>query len=163
MNAILLLYPIVIIQWCVRYLFVLRLIDYVPGLRPSDPSILDDLEDDSPPSSVPLVSILIPAKDEEHSISGCLQSVCSQNYPNVEIIVVNDRSQDRTADIVREIAQQDSRIQLLEITDLPSGWTGKTHALWEGTRKAKGDWLWSVDSDTIGFLTRLQFILLFIP
>ena len=99
LNAILLLYPIVIIQWCVRYLFVLRLIDYVPGLRPSDPSILDDLEDDSPPSSVPLVSILIPAKDEEHSIAGCLQSVCSQNYPNVEIIVVNDRSQDRTADI----------------------------------------------------------------
>ena len=149
LNAILLLYPIVIIQWCVRYLFVLRLIDYVPGLRPSDPSILDDLEDDSPPSSVPLVSILIPAKDEEHSIAGCLQSVCSQNYPNVEIIVVNDRSQDRTADIVREIAQQDSRIQLLEITDLPSGWTGKTHALWEGTRKAKGDWLWYVDSDTV--------------
>ena len=149
LNAILLLYSIALVQWCVRYLFVLRLIDYVPGLRPSDPSILDDLEDGSPPSSVPLVSILIPAKDEEHSIANCLQSVRSQNYPNVEIIVVNDRSKDRTADIVREIAQQDSRIQLLEITDLPSGWTGKTHALWEGTRKAKGDWLWYVDSDTV--------------
>jgi hypothetical protein len=96
----------------------------------------------------PLVSAIIPAKDEEGTLAECLHSVCAQSYPNLEILVVDDRSTDRTAAIAREFAERDPRVRLISITDLPTGWTGKTHALEVAARAARGDWFWFLDSDT---------------
>jgi chlorobactene glucosyltransferase len=96
----------------------------------------------------PLVSAILPAKDEESHLGGCLSSVCRQSYPNLEVLVIDDRSTDRTEAIAREFASQDPRVQVLKIDYLPSGWTGKTHALWFAAEKAGGQWLWFLDADT---------------
>ena len=97
----------------------------------------------------PLVSAILPAKDEESNIHGCLTSVCRQTYPNLEVLVVDDRSTDQTNAIAQEFANRDSRIQVLKIDHLPGGWTGKTHAIQVATETAKGEWLWFLDADTL--------------
>ena len=99
-------------------------------------------------TEAPLVSILVPAKDEAAGIGACLASLCAQNYPNIEILVVDDRSQDETAAIVSRWAARDSRIKLVRILDLPPQWTGKTHALHQCQEHAHGEWLFFVDADT---------------
>ncbi len=97
----------------------------------------------------PLVSAILPAKDEELNLPACLSSVCSQSYPRLEILVVDDRSTDRTGEIAREFAARDSRVRLFTIEHLPPGWTGKTHALDQALHHARGKWLWFFDADTI--------------
>src|SRR5262249_43447805 len=84
----------------------------------------------------PLVSAILPGKDEEAYLSDCLAAIRSQTYPNLEIIVVDDRSTDRTGTIARGHAEQDPRVQVLTIVDLPTGWTGKTHALHRAVAQA---------------------------
>jgi hypothetical protein len=96
----------------------------------------------------PRVTALVPAKDEETTLGGCLETVVAQSYPNLEILVVDDRSTDRTPEIARSFADRDSRVRVLTMTELPAGWTGKTHALDIATRAARGEWLWYLDADT---------------
>ena len=97
----------------------------------------------------PLVSVILPAKDEETNVSDCLLSLCGQSYPNLEILVVDDRSSDRTGDIARELAAGDPRIRVLTIDHLPPDWTGKTHALDQAVPLVGGEWLLFVDADTL--------------
>jgi glycosyltransferase involved in cell wall biosynthesis len=75
--------------------------------------------------------------------------VCAQTYPHLEILVVDDRSTDRTGEIARQFAARDPRVQVFTIEHLPPGWTGKTHALDQALRHARGEWLWFFDADTI--------------
>src|SRR5262249_12933295 len=91
---------------------------------------------------------IIPAKDEEAALGDCLASVQSQTYPNLEILVVDDRSTDGTAAIVRRAAASDPRIRLISINHLPPGWTGKTHALHVASAQARGEWSWFLDANT---------------
>src|SRR5262249_26595537 len=77
----------------------------------------------------PLVSVIIPARDEEGTLAECLASVCAQTYPNLEILVVDDRSTDLTSAIARGFAAADPRLRVISVATLPPGWTGKTHAL----------------------------------
>jgi glycosyltransferase involved in cell wall biosynthesis len=97
----------------------------------------------------PLVSAILPAKDEESHLAGCLTSICGQTYPNLEVLVVDDRSTDQTNAIARQFAAHDSRVQVLKIDHLPGGWTGKTHAIQVATQTAQGKWLWFIDADTL--------------
>ena len=96
----------------------------------------------------PLVTAIIPAKDEETTLADCLNSVLAQDYPRLEVIVVDDRSRDRTRAIAEEIAARDPRVRVLPIDHLPEGWTGKTHALHAASQHARGDWFWFLDADT---------------
>ena len=98
-------------------------------------------------TDLPKISILVPAKDEAANIERCLESLLTQDYPNLEVIVVDDRSGDETAAIVARIADRDGRVRLLRVRHLPPGWTGKTHALHVGQYKATGEWLLFVDAD----------------
>ncbi len=109
-------------------------------LQPTDPVV--------PPEDAPFVSVLVPAKDEEQHIARCLESLRKLEYANYEILVVDDRSEDRTAEIVRGVAEEDDRVRLVQVKELPEGWTGKTHALQFGQKEAKGEWLLFVDADT---------------
>ena len=94
-----------------------------------------------------LVSVLIPARDEEATIGRCLRSVLSQDHPRIEVIVLDDRSTDGTGSVVDEIAAQDARVQRIEGSPLPEGWKGKCHALHQAADRAKGAWLLMVDAD----------------
>ncbi|MEW6347464.1 MAG: glycosyltransferase family 2 protein [Thermodesulfobacteriota bacterium] len=99
--------------------------------------------------SRPLVSIVVPAKDEECHVESCLRSILASDYTNIEVIVVDDRSTDRTAEILAAIADEDSRVKVVRVKELPADWTGKTHALYRGADDARGDVLLFSDADTL--------------
>ncbi len=100
------------------------------------------------PPPAPFVSILIPARDEEANIETCLESLRKQDYPNFEIIVLDDDSSDSTANIVERIAAEDNRIHLIRGAPLPEGWAGKPFACYQLAKKARGSWLLFTDADT---------------
>lgn len=101
------------------------------------------------PQPAPLISVLIPARDEEENIRICLESLRKQDYPNYEIVVLDDNSSDNTAAIVNEMASADKRIQLYYGEPLPDDWAGKPYACYQLAQKAQGSWLLFVDADTI--------------
>ena len=100
-----------------------------------------------PPADAPLVSVLVAAKDEAENIETCVRTMLSQDYPNFEMIVCDDRSEDGTGDIVERIAAEDDRVRLVRISDLPDGWCGKNNAMNTGIREARGDWICMIDAD----------------
>lgn len=101
-----------------------------------------------PQGEVPLVSVIIPARNEEQRVKACLEAVLAQDYPRFEVIVVDDRSEDRTAEIVEGLARTDDRVRRVRGKPLPSGWAGKCHAIHQGVEMAEGTWLLMLDTDT---------------
>jgi glycosyltransferase involved in cell wall biosynthesis len=95
----------------------------------------------------PLVSILIPARNEEFNICNILDDILQQDYSEIEVIVFNDISSDRTAEIVKEYALIDKRITLIDSDFLPHGWLGKNWACHSLSKKAKGDYFLFLDAD----------------
>jgi chlorobactene glucosyltransferase len=104
-----------------------------------------------PPQDAPLISICIPARNEENNIRGCVEASLNQDYANIEVIVVDDRSTDATLTQLQGITSRDSRLIPISGADLPDGWAGKPHALYQAAAVARGEWLCFVDADT--FLT----------
>ena len=99
----------------------------------------------------PRVSVIVPARDEERNIRGCVESLLAQEYPNLEVIVVDDASTDATPRILDEIKgepQARSRLTIVRVDELPTGWAGKPHALHTGVQHATGEWLLFTDADT---------------
>ena len=101
----------------------------------------------TPPTVWPTLSIIIPACNEAEHIEAALTSLLAQDYPALDIIVLNDRSTDDTGHIIDRLAAQDARIRPVHISELPKGWLGKVHALHLGVQHAKGDWLLFTDAD----------------
>ena len=101
-----------------------------------------------PPQSAPLVSVCIPARNEETNIRRCVEAALRQDYPSLEVIVLDDRSTDATLSILKDIASRDSRLHPISGSDLPPGWAGKPHALYQSVSAARGEWLCFVDADT---------------
>jgi chlorobactene glucosyltransferase len=103
-------------------------------------------------ANYPLVSIIVPARNEERNIRRCVESLLEQNYPNYEIIVVDDGSTDETPDILENIIQthpQSNRLWVQRLRDeLPEGWAGKPHAIHTGVQESHGEWLLFTDADT---------------
>jgi chlorobactene glucosyltransferase len=100
------------------------------------------------PSSLPLVSVLIPARNEEENIGNCVRSILKQDYPNIEVLVLDDNSSDKTSDVVLQLRQEDRRLQLLRGQPLPQDWAGKCYACHQLSQTARGEWLLFVDADT---------------
>ena len=96
-----------------------------------------------------IVSILIPARNEYHNLKRCLDSLINQDYSNIEILVLNDRSTDQTATLVEEYQNKDKRVQLLQGQDLPDGWIGKHWACHQLSEAAKGTIILFMDADTV--------------
>ena len=101
------------------------------------------------PHPAPLISVLVPARNEAANIATCLDSLRRQVYPNFEILVLDDNSSDDTAAIVERIAAADPRVRLLRGKPLPQGWAGKTFACHQLATEARGDWLLFTDADTV--------------
>ena len=101
------------------------------------------------PQPIPLISVLIPARDEADNIGACLRSLQRQDYPNFEVLVLDDNSEDDTAVIVNRMAAADPRIKLITGEPLPDDWAGKPFACYQLAQRANGDWYLFVDADTI--------------
>jgi glycosyltransferase involved in cell wall biosynthesis len=120
----------------------------------------------------PRVSIIVPARNEAETIERALHSLLALDYDNFEVIVVDDRSTDRTGEIMEWVADSQSRnqdqnphpvspkngetrvghprvLRVIHHTELPAGWLGKTHAMWTAANQATGDWLLFTDADVL--------------
>ena len=103
---------------------------------------LDEFTADAP-RDAPLVSVIIPARNEARNIARCVRSVLATTYPNIEVIVVDDQSADGTGDIARSLGAH-----VIQTPPLPSDWFGKQWACWTGKSRARGDILCFTDADT---------------
>lgn len=106
------------------------------------------VEPTNPPFQPPLISVCVPARNEERNIRVCIESILAQDYGNFEVIVLDDRSTDGTLEILRHIAAENDKLTILSGSDLPKGWAGKPHALFQASAAARGEWLCFVDADT---------------
>ncbi len=127
------------VVWLVNLLLMAQCVRHIP--------LLSDLHP-PPLGSWPRVSVVIPACNEAHTVEAALASHVATDYPNIELLPVNDRSTDGTGAIIDRLAAKDPRIRPVHITELPEGWLGKVHALHTGARRASGDWLLFADADT---------------
>ena len=116
-------------------------------LRARDSRELADEPDTAPPDA-PLVSVIIPARDEARNIGRCVRSALSATYPALEVIVVDDHSTDGTGRLARDAAGDDRRLRVIEPPPLPEGWFGKQWACASGAAVAKGEILCFADADT---------------
>jgi glycosyltransferase involved in cell wall biosynthesis len=107
---------------------------------------------DRRPESNPRVSIIVPSCNEEADIEATLASLLALDYDNYEVIAVNDRSSDQTGAIIERIASEaktSGRLKAIHISELPSDWMGKPHAMWSATNVATGNWLLFTDADVL--------------
>lgn len=100
-----------------------------------------------PPTDWPSLSVVVPACNEEEHIEAALRSLLQSDYPDVEFIVVDDRSADETGRIIDRVASHDDRARAIHIDTIPEGWLGKVHALHRGYEAAGGDWILMTDAD----------------
>ena len=101
-----------------------------------------------PPANAPLISVCVPARNEERNIRACVEAILAQDYPHFEVIVLEDRSTDGTSEILRSLVAQNDNLKVIPGSDLPKDWAGKPHALFQASAAARGDWLCFVDADT---------------
>ncbi len=103
-----------------------------------------------PAFAYPRLSVIVPALNEAEKIRTGIASILAQNYPDLELVLVNDRSTDRTGEIMEELARgSGGRARVVHVRELPPGWLGKNHALQLGARHASGDWLLFTDADIV--------------
>ena len=98
-------------------------------------------------SDCPRISLILAARDEEEKLPAALATLAALDYPNLEIIAVDDRSQDSTGAILDEFARRHPQLRALHVTELPNGWLGKPHALQRGYKESAGEWLLFTDAD----------------
>jgi chlorobactene glucosyltransferase len=133
-------------SWCVVALWTVYLIMMIHGLRQRQ--VVSGTDKVVLPRGLPRVSVLVAGRNEEGCFELCLRSLLRQDYPNLEIIAINDRSTDATGEILDQLELEFSdQLQVIHIENLPSGWFGKTHAMHVGSQSASGDWLLYVDAD----------------
>jgi glycosyltransferase involved in cell wall biosynthesis len=101
------------------------------------------------PKEWPKVSVVVPARDEAERIEEALRSLARLDYPDLEVIAVDDRSGDGTGAIMDRIAAEQPRVEAMHITSLPEGWLGKCHAMHMGARRATGEILLFTDGDVV--------------
>jgi cellulose synthase/poly-beta-1,6-N-acetylglucosamine synthase-like glycosyltransferase len=123
-----------------------RRIEY---LKDFDPSAADN-------DDLPLISIIVPARNEAREIERAIESLLNQDYPHVELIAVDDRSTDGTGDILDRIAEEHQQLRVFHVDELPGGWLGKNHAMHFAARQADGEWLLLTDADVVMDPTTLR-------
>ncbi len=127
-------------------LWVLAAVDLLRGSRR-----LHFLRDIRPAlaAAPPRVSVIAAARNEARNLRQAIGSLLALDYPEIEFILVNDRSEDATGAILEELAAADRRLRVVHVAELPPGWLGKNHALWIGSRQATGELLLFTDADIV--------------
>ena len=106
-----------------------------------------DLPPEAEPRSAPLVSICVPARNEERDVEAAVRSHLAQTGLPIEVLVVDDRSTDRTGEILDRLAASEPNLRVLRPGEPPPGWMGKSAALAAAVRESSGEWLLFVDAD----------------
>jgi len=138
-GALLAFVSLVLVAWTFAVVMIVRTQRALRSLRDSPTTRADDVW--------PRVSVIIPALNEAETIERALRSKLAVDYPNLEVVVVNDRSTDETGAIADRVAREDPRVRVVHITELPDGWLGKVHALHRGALAATGSLLVFSDAD----------------
>jgi glycosyltransferase involved in cell wall biosynthesis len=143
-------YALLIGGWILALAWFSRILEAALGV----PGIADISKPqwDRRPVVPPRVSIIVPARNEEEDIEQCLRGLLALDYENYEVIAVNDRSTDRTGEIMEKVAASPPAhgcLKIVHVSELPSGWLGKTHALWSAGLQATGDLLLFTDADVL--------------
>ena len=95
----------------------------------------------------PLISVIFAARDEAEKLPSALETLLVQDYPEFEVVAVNDRSRDQTPAILHEFERANPHLKVIDIANLPPGWLGKPHALVAGFEQSRGEWLVFTDAD----------------
>ena len=127
------------IAWIFYFIIVLSNYLKTPHLKKILP--------EKPLKNPPLISVIIPSRNEGHRIGECIKTLREQTYNNLEIIIVDDSS-DNTIEVINSIAGDDKRFRIIKQDKLKEGWIGKPFALQQGSKIAKGKWLLFIDADT---------------
>jgi glycosyltransferase involved in cell wall biosynthesis len=104
----------------------------------------------------PSISLIAPGRNEERNIEEAVRSLLKLDYPELEITLVNDRSTDKTGEILERLAAEFPRLNIVHITELPAGWLGKNHAMQVGADRSSGEWLLFTDADILFEPTALK-------
>lgn len=142
-TTVLCMAMVVIVMWNLRAMTFLR-----PGAGPGDEVGTAHPADPSDTAG-PLVSVLVPARNEAATIGACIEALLAQQHRSIELIVLDDRSDDGTVDVVRNVAAGDPRVRVVDGAELPEGWTGKNWACHQLSQQARGEVLCFVDADTV--------------
>jgi len=121
---------------------------------------ITETETQHPLADVPMVSVLVPARNEVENILPCVQSLLNQHYDNYEVIVYDDNSTDGTLDKLLSI--QDPRLKVLKGSEVPPGWMGKNWACYNLAKHANGDYFIFVDADTVAKPSMLASVMSFV-
>src|ERR1700758_4858985 len=141
-RILLLLDWLIVLAWSIRIISALRNLPRIPNLL--DARYAEPL----PPRATPLISVIVPACNEEVNIEAALRSLLAIQSVPIEILVVDDRSTDQTGAILDRIAAEfRSGLTVIHIAELPPGWLGKPHAMALAARQATAPWLLFTDAD----------------
>ncbi|WP_171832122.1 glycosyltransferase family 2 protein [Oceanispirochaeta sp. M1] len=108
--------------------------------------------------NTPKITVMVPARNEENNIRACVESLLSQDYPDFEVMVIDDNSTDNTAAILKELSKRDDRLTVYTGSKLPEGWYGKPWALQQLSHYATGEYYLFTDADTVHKTNSLSFI-----
>lgn len=148
MSAHLLLRVVQGSAWLIALSWIYKAVEAAMGLR----RIANLLEQryDCPVAGMPSLTVIVPACNEAADIAACLKSLIEQDYSNLQIIAVNDRSTDETGAQMDALAKTyPERLRVLHITELPEDWLGKTHAMAVAASQSTADWLLFTDADVL--------------
>jgi GT2 family glycosyltransferase len=142
---------VAVLAWVIALLWIWKAVEALRGM-PQVPNLLLP-EFDVWPAGEPRITVVVPARDEADDIAACLMSLLAQDYSNLNIVAIDDRSSDGTGAIMDELAAREpQRLSVLHVTELPAGWLGKTHALAMGAQRAiamQPDYLLFTDADVM--------------
>lgn len=126
------------LYWAWMLWGTLRLVREVPVLGAESPA---------EPKRWPRLSVIVPACNEGNHLDAAARTLLDQDYPDLELILIDDRSTDDTGEIVDRLAAADPRVRAVHVTELPADWLGKVHALSRGVELASGEWMLMTDAD----------------
>jgi cellulose synthase/poly-beta-1,6-N-acetylglucosamine synthase-like glycosyltransferase len=134
---------LIVFAWLISIVLTLYGLSRQRPLTPINPLLMTA-------SDAPLVSVLVPARNEEHRVlADSLRSILAQDYERFEVIAVNDRSTDATGVILETLAKSDDRLRVIDGEEPPAGWLGKPYAMQQAYKHASGEWILATDADMI--------------